>query len=138
MFLFFIPAKHTKRPGSKLLEWEEAQDGIPWDILLIESGLALAEAFAANQFNDYIASKLTEMDSLSPYLIVFLISLSITILTEFIANTAAALVASITLPVIGSLAVAIKVNSFCLMMPTVITCSFALSSCFNFSKCHGG
>jgi sodium-dependent dicarboxylate transporter 2/3/5 len=123
LFLFFVPAKNTKRAGSKILAWEEAQEGIPWEILLlIGSGLALAEAFSYNQFNDYIASNLTGLDDLSPYLIVFLISLSITTLTEFTSNTA---VASITLPVIASLAVAIRVNPFFLMMPTVISCSFA-------------
>jgi len=123
LFLCFIPARNAKRPGSKLLEWEEAQEGIPWEILLLRGcGLALAEAFSFNQFNDYIATKLTGLDGLSPNLIVFLISLSITTLPEFTSNTA---VASITLPVIASLAVAIKVNPFFLMMPTVVACSFA-------------
>ena len=41
------------------------------------SGLALAEAFSVNQFNDYVASKLTGLDDLSPYLVfVFVLSLS--------------------------------------------------------------
>jgi len=123
LFLFFIPARNTKKAGSKILEWEEAQEGIPWEILLlIGSGLSLAEAFSYNQFNDYIASKLTGFNEMNPYLIVLLISLSITTLTEFTSNTA---VASITLPVIASLAVAIEVNPFFLMMPTVVACSFA-------------
>jgi len=122
LFLFFIPAKSGHK-GSKLLTWEEVQADIPWEILLlIGSGLALAEAFSVNNFNDFIASKLTGLDGMSPYLIVFIISLAITALTEFTSNTA---VASITLPVIAAVAVAIRVNPFFLMMPTVISCSFA-------------
>jgi len=122
LFLFFIPAKSGK-PGTKLLSWEEAEKEIPWNILLlIGSGLALAEAFSVNEFNDYMAQHITGLGKLSPYLIVLLVSATITVLTEFTSNTA---VASITLPVIASTCVAIRINPIFLMMPTVISCSFA-------------
>jgi len=126
LFLFFIPAKNAKEAGTKLLEWEETQKGIPWEILiLIGSGLSLAEAFLVNDFNDYIAAKLTSLDGLSPYVLALLISVIITMLTEITSNTA---IASITLPVIASLAVAIRVNPFFLMIPAAVSCSFAFFS----------
>jgi len=122
LLLFFIPAKNAE-PGTKLLSWAQAHQQIPWDILLlIGSGLALAEAYSANGFNAYIASHLSSLRTLPPYLFVLFICIMITVFTEFTSNTA---VASITFPVIASTAVAIRVNPFLLLVPAVVSCSSA-------------
>jgi sodium-dependent dicarboxylate transporter 2/3/5 len=120
--LFFIPAKNT-RIGHRLLEWDYASKYVPWDIImLLGGGFALAEAFSATHFTDWISVKLGGMVDLSPYLILSLVVASVTILTEFTSNVATA---SIVIPIVASTSVAMKINPLFLMVPAAVSCSFA-------------
>jgi len=120
--LFFIPTKN-RAVGYRILEWDYVVKQIPWDVmLLLGGGFALAEAFNQTKFTDWISMHLSSLKELSPYLILAIIVVSVTVLTEFTSNVATA---SIVIPIVASMSVAMKINPLFLMAPAAISCSFA-------------
>ena len=116
--LFLIPAKN----GKTILDWETAAK-IPWHIvLLFGGGFALASGFKESGLAEFLGQKLTGVGSLHPILIVAAICLFVTFLTELTSNTATA---EMLLPILGALAIAIKINPLMLMIPATLSCSCA-------------
>ncbi|MCS7207836.1 MAG: SLC13 family permease [Dehalococcoidia bacterium] len=116
--LFLLPA----RPGGRLLTGE-AIKALPWDVvLLLGGGLALAHAFSATGLDTWLAQRLTVLGGLPPVLILGIVVAAIVFATELASNTA---IASITLPVVGSMAVALGVEPFPLMIAVTFAASLA-------------
>ena len=121
--LFVIPSKEKK--GQPLLTWEEAER-LPWGvIILFGGGLSLAAAFQSSHLAEWLGQRLAGISELPLFFIILSIALFVNLLTEVTSNVATA---SIMLPVLASLAEAIGVHPFLLMIPATMaaSCAFML------------
>ncbi len=120
LVLFMIPVNLKRREF--LLDWKTAVT-IPWDIIILfGGGFALAQGFNESGLTRWLAEQLTVLQGIDILLIIAAVVLLVIFLTEVTSNTATA---SLLLPVMGALAVAIEVHPFGLMVATVIAASFA-------------
>lgn len=121
MLLFLIPAKAT----SRILDWSDSKE-IPWGVLLLfGGGLAIAAGFQSSGLSTWLGDQLTILDGLHMLVIIGGATLLIMMLTEITSNTATA---TMILPVVAALAVAIDVHPFALMIPCAMAanCAFML------------
>lgn len=118
--LFAIPSR--SEPGARVLDWT-AVTRLPWDIvLLFGGGFALAKGFEVSGLSVWVGSNLEFVSSFHPVLVLVIICLFSTFLTEFTSNTATA---QIMLPILASLAVAAGFNPLFIMIPATFSFSFA-------------
>ncbi|MEE9167111.1 MAG: SLC13 family permease [Candidatus Neomarinimicrobiota bacterium] len=118
--LFLVPSR--KHPGSRIMNWETASK-LPWNIvLLFGGGFALASGFTKSGLSDWLGDQLSGIGSLHPVLIVGMVCLFVTFLTELTSNTATS---EMLLPILAALAISIKVNPLLLMIPATLSCSCA-------------
>lgn len=122
--LFVIPA--GPRHGGRLLDWESAKQ-VPWGILLLfGGGLAIAQGFTTSGLGDYLARQFEGfLGDASPLLVVVSVTTFVTSVTELTSNTATA---SMVIPIFASLAEAIQVSPFLLLIPAAVaaSCAFML------------
>lgn len=120
LLLFMIPVNLRQREF--LLDWKTAVR-IPWDIIILfGGGFALAQGFSETGLTSWIAGQLTVLEGVAVVLIIAAVALLVIFLTEITSNTATA---SLLLPVMGALAVAVDVHPLGLMAAAVIAASFA-------------
>ncbi|MBC7186130.1 MAG: SLC13/DASS family transporter [Calditrichaeota bacterium] len=120
VLLFVVPVDFRRREF--LLDWETAR-GIPWGVLLLfGGGIALAGAFESSGLAAWVGHRLSLLRSLPPLVLVSLVCLVTTFVTEVTSNTA---VASIFTPVLGATAVAVGMHPLLLMIPSAISASCA-------------
>jgi sodium-dependent dicarboxylate transporter 2/3/5 len=120
LLLFVIPVNLKKREF--LLDWQTAVK-IPWDIIvLFGGGFALAQGFSESGLTSWLAAQLAVLKGVNLALLIMAVVLLVIYLTELTSNTATA---SLILPVMGALAVAIGVHPFGLMVAAVVAASFA-------------
>lgn len=120
-FLLFIIPTNLKK-GEFLLDWETAVK-IPWGIIvLFGGGLALAEGFGATGLAAWMAEQLTVLDGASVVTLIFAVTLFTIFLTEVTSNTATA---TMLMPIMGSMALAMAVHPYGLMVAAGIAASFA-------------
>jgi sodium-dependent dicarboxylate transporter 2/3/5 len=118
--LFLIPAKRIK--GSRIMDWNAIAQ-LPWNIILLfGGGFALASGFVESGLSQWLGTQLQGASSLQPIFLIALICLFVTFLTEMTSNTATA---QMLLPILGSLAIAVRVNPLLLMIPGTLSCSCA-------------
>ncbi|MCZ0925967.1 DASS family sodium-coupled anion symporter [Halomonas janggokensis] len=120
--LFLIP---SKRRGGCLLDWEVAKD-VPWGILLLfGGGLAIAAGFSASGLAEWIGEQMSVLEGVNFLLVILMASAMVLFLTEITSNTATA---TMILPVLASLALALNVHPFVLMVPAAMAanCAFML------------
>jgi sodium-dependent dicarboxylate transporter 2/3/5 len=120
LVLFMIPVNLSRREF--LLDWKTAVT-IPWDIIILfGGGFALAQGFSESGLTLWLAEQLSVLQGVDVLLIIAVVVLLVIFLTEVTSNTATA---SLLLPVMGALAVAIDVHPMGLMVAAVIAASFA-------------
>ncbi|MBB6451305.1 sodium-dependent dicarboxylate transporter 2/3/5 [Geomicrobium halophilum] len=120
VLLFSIPANRLK--GGRILSWEDSRD-IPWGVLLLfGGGLAIAQGFTASGLSDWLGEQLTVLDGFNLIIIIAASTIFIMILTEITSNTATA---TMILPVVAALAVALNVHPFALMVPCAMAANMA-------------
>jgi sodium-dependent dicarboxylate transporter 2/3/5 len=96
---------------------------LPWGIvLLFGGGFALAKGFQVSGLSAFIGNKFAGLSGTPPFLMVIVICLTITFLTELTSNTATT---EMILPILASVAVAMKVNPLLLMIPATLSASCA-------------
>ena len=118
--LFVIPSNFKK--GEFLLDWKTAVK-IPWDIIILfGGGFALAESFSASGLTEWIALQLAILQGTDIIIIVAVIVLTVIFLTEVTSNTATA---SLMLPIMGSLAVAMQLHPLATMAAAAMAASYA-------------
>lgn len=122
--LFLIPAKPVAEPqGPALLEWNVVQHKIPWGVLLLMGGsFSMAEASSKSGLSKMLGKYLTRLDVLNPVVLVAVLCIFTTTVTEIASNTATA---SVLLPITSYLAQALRIHPFLLMIPVTISASFA-------------
>ena len=121
--LFAVPT--TKKYGSRILEWKDSKE-IPWGVLLLfGGGLAIAAGFRQTGLSEWIGTQLTVLDGYHILIIITLSTLLVLALTEITSNTATA---TMILPVLAALALALHIHPFALMVPAAMAanCAFML------------
>lgn len=121
--LFVIPSVNKK--GDRLMDWNTAVK-LPWGILLLfGGGLAIASGFVSTGLSEWIGSQLMGLDGVSVIVMIFLVAALVLALTEITSNTATA---SMMYPIMGSLAVALGIHPYALMIAAGVaaSCAFML------------
>ena len=120
LLLFVIPSNLAKREF--LLDWKTAA-GIPWDIIILfGGGFALAQGFSESGLSLWVANQLGSLEGASLLTIISVVTLTIIFLTEITSNTATA---TLMIPVLGALSIAVGIHPFSLMVPAAIAASYA-------------
>ncbi|MBF6634477.1 MAG: anion permease, partial [Planococcus sp. (in: Bacteria)] len=123
MILFIIPSKNRK--GDHLLDWATAVK-LPWGILLLfGGGLAIAAGFTNSGLSEWIGSQLIGLQGVNVLIIVLVVAALVLFLTEITSNTATA---SMMFPIMASLAVALSIHPYALMVTAAVaaSCAFML------------
>lgn len=123
ILLFMIPAKSGA--SSRILNWGDSKD-IPWGVLLLfGGGLAIAAGFRSSGLSDWMGEQLTMLNGFHLIVIISCATLLIMMMTEITSNTATA---TMILPVVAALAVALHIHPFALMVPCAMAanCAFML------------
>ena len=120
--LFFVPAKNRAN-GEVRVMGGEVLPRLPWNVvLLIGGGFALATAFQATGLAELIGGQFQAAGALPPFVLILLVCLAITFLTELTSNTATT---EMILPILASVAVATGAHPLVLMMPATMSASCA-------------
>ncbi len=120
--LFLIPSPSK---GGCLLDWSVAKD-VPWGILLLfGGGLAIAAGFGSSGLASWIGGQMSVLEGVNFMLVILLATGMVLFLTEITSNTATA---TMILPVLASLALALNIHPFVLMVPAAMAanCAFML------------
>lgn len=119
VILFILP---TKNKQERIMDWETAKN-LPWGIvLLFGGGLAIAKAFQESGLAVWFGDNLSVLH-IFPYLVVLLfVALIVNFLTEVTSNVATA---SVFLPVMAGVALAMNVHPFPLMAVVCLSASCA-------------
>jgi sodium-dependent dicarboxylate transporter 2/3/5 len=108
--------------GKRLLKWETAAT-IPWGLLLLfAGGLAIAKAFETSGLSALLASGLGSAAGWPEIVMIGLVCLVVTFLTEVTSNTATA---ALLLPVLAAAAQATGTEPMKLMIPATLSASCA-------------
>lgn len=117
--LFLIPSKNER--GTFILEWKDVKQLPLRIILLFGGGFALAKGFEVSGLSDYLASRLQFFSEYPLWVIILILAIIVTILSEFASNVATI---TLMLPVLASLAIAIGIDPVKLMIPATFAASF--------------
>ncbi len=122
LLLFLIPVKNKKSNYKTIVDASVFKD-LPWSvILLFGGGFALAKGFQVSGLSEYIGTHLSSLEGTSPLSTILGISSVMTFTTEFTSNTATT---QMIIPVLASVAVAMKTNPLILIIPATLSASFA-------------
>ncbi len=117
LFLFLLPSGDKQKQGA-LLEWKDAQENVPWGLLvLFGGGLSLANAVQATGLAVWIGSLIPQGINLA--LVIILVVALIIFLTELTSNMATT---ATFLPVVAAIAIQSNFN------PLLITAAVALAA----------
>uniref|UniRef100_A0AAZ3RUA9 Solute carrier family 13 member 2 n=1 Tax=Oncorhynchus tshawytscha TaxID=74940 RepID=A0AAZ3RUA9_ONCTS len=106
-----------------LLNWDVVHKKMPWNILLlVGGGFALARGSETSGLSQWLGESLAPLQSIPPVAISFLLSLLIATFTECSSNVATT---TLFLPILASMAVAIKLHPLYVMLPCTICASLA-------------
>jgi len=122
VILFILP---SSKKDKKILTWDDAVK-LPWGILLLfGGGMALASGFDSSGLANWIGSQMTSFNSIPLILLLFILIASINFLTEITSNLATT---AMLLPVLVSLASAIGVHPYFLLVGATVaaSCAFML------------
>ncbi len=121
--LFLLPGDGA---GRMVLDWSDAEDGLPWGVLLLfGGGLSLAAAVAATGLDSWFGEQVSGLGALPVILILMSVVGLVIFLTEVTSNTATA---ATFIPVLGGIAAGIGVDAMSLLIPAAFaaTCAFML------------
>lgn len=108
--------------GDQLLSWSWATD-IPWGMLLMfAGGITLATGFQTSGLAELIGHSLSSALNMPLWLLILLVCLTVTFLTEVTSNTATT---TLLMPILGATALAGGMAPELLMIPAAISASCA-------------
>ncbi|WP_422073277.1 SLC13 family permease [Tranquillimonas rosea] len=121
--LFILPGRGR---GEMVLNWRDAENGLPWGVLLLfGGGLSLAGAVAATGLDSWFGEQVSGLGVLPTILLVASVVALVMFLTEITSNTATA---ATFIPVLGGVAAGIGTDPMTLLIPAAFaaTCAFML------------
>ncbi|XP_056910234.1 solute carrier family 13 member 2-like [Takifugu flavidus] len=136
MFFFVIPSelprcgsygsdkegKKVKAPQT-LLSWKVVHERMPWNvILLLGGGFALAAGSEKSGLSEWLGQRLAPLQQIPPFAISLLLSMLVATFTECSSNVATT---TLFLPILASMAIAIKMHPLYVMLPCTIAASLA-------------
>ncbi len=108
--------------GDRMLTWDDAKE-IPWGLLILfGGGLAIAKAFGSSGLSQIIGDSLAEVTSQQSVLMIGIIAITVTFLTELTSNTATT---TLLMPILASASIAAAVDPRLLMVPAAMSASCA-------------
>ena len=108
--------------GGKLLDWESAST-IHWGVLLLfAGGIAIAKAFAVTGISAAIGESLSGVTRLSIIVLIAVVALTVTFLTEITSNTATA---TLLMPILAAASLGAGFEPGLLMLPAALSASCA-------------
>ncbi|MCP4601284.1 MAG: DASS family sodium-coupled anion symporter [Proteobacteria bacterium] len=117
---FILPVDKERKVS--LLNWEHANKA-PWDILLLfGGGFAIAKGFQESGLTQWVGMQLSVLQGVSPIIIIAVVALTMTFLTEVTSNTAST---TMMLPILAATAQAVNINPLLFMIPATISASCA-------------
>ena len=122
ILLFLLPSKKT---GGKILVWKDAVK-LPWGILILfGGGMALALGFENSGLAVWIGGQMTSLGTIPLIVLLLILIASVNFLTEITSNLATT---AMLLPVLVSLASAIGVHHYFLLVGATVaaSCAFML------------
>ncbi|RJL05587.1 anion transporter [Paracoccus aestuarii] len=123
LVMFLLPGRGRDQ---MVLEWKDAERGLPWGVLLLfGGGLSLASAVAASGLDGWFGQQVTGLGALPTVLLVAAVVAIIMFLTEVTSNTATA---ATFIPILGGVALGIGADPMTLLIPAALaaTCAFML------------
>lgn len=123
LVLFFLPGD---REGHMVLDWNDAESGLPWGVLLLfGGGLSLAAAVSASGLDEWFGQQVEGLGALPIVLLIAAVVAIVLLLTEVTSNTATA---ATFIPVLGGVALGIGADPMTLLIPAALaaTCAFML------------
>nr|XP_018671214.1 solute carrier family 13 member 2-like isoform X2 [Ciona intestinalis] len=133
--LFVFPSKNPFRKSEDpsglpvasppLLGWKTLEKNFAWDVFfLLGAGFALARACEDSGLSDSVGDAISGLGDISPAGFALIISIILSLLTEFTSNVSTA---SIFLPILCRLASHSGIHPLYIAIPATISCSFAFS-----------
>ncbi len=120
--LFFIPGRDADGKRTRLMGLEVIPR-LPWNVvLLIGGGFALATAFVHTGLAQLIGGQFAAAGELPVFVLILLVCLALTFLTELTSNTATT---EMILPILASVAVVTGTHPLMLMIPATMSASCA-------------
>jgi sodium-dependent dicarboxylate transporter 2/3/5 len=108
--------------GGRLLTWEQAVT-IPWGVLLLFSGgICLAKGFVSSGLSALLGESLAGLIGMPVWLLLVIICLAVTFLTETTSNTAST---TLLMPVLAAAALAAGLAPELIMVPAAMSASCA-------------
>ncbi|KAM4617413.1 solute carrier family 13 member 1-like [Discoglossus pictus] len=106
-----------------MITWKEFEECIPWHIvILVGGGFALAKGCEVSGLSTWVGHKMEPLSSLPVWVIVLIVCLMVTTVTEVASNPATI---TIFQPILSSLAEGIGVNPLLVIIPATISASCA-------------
>ncbi|XP_013394171.1 solute carrier family 13 member 5 [Lingula anatina] len=134
LLLFMLPSeglwcfsnnKDERKPGPSpaLLDWKTVEKNFPWGVvILLGGGFALADSAKESGLSDLVGKAFESFRGINPVVLAIIIGAVVAGATEVTSNTATA---TLLIPIIGELAIAIGVHPLYLILPTTLATSFA-------------
>jgi sodium-dependent dicarboxylate transporter 2/3/5 len=123
VLLFLLPGDGR---GNMTLVWKDAEEGLPWGVLLLfGGGLSLAAAVGGTGLDAWFGEQVTGLGVLPIVVLIAAVTLIVLFLTEITSNTATA---ATFIPILGGVAIGIDVDPMTLLIPAALaaTCAFML------------
>lgn len=123
LVMFLLPGD---RQGRMVLDWRDAERGLPWGVLLLfGGGLSLASAVAASGLDGWFGQQVTGLGALPIIALIAAVVTIILFLTEVTSNTATA---ATFIPILGGVALGLGTDAMSLLIPAALaaTCAFML------------
>lgn len=118
VIMFMVP----NGKGGRLLDWDTAVS-IPWGMLLLfAGGIALAKGFTASGLSLMLGEGIQQLTEMPLFLMLIIMCLCVTYLTEITSNTATA---TLLMPILYVVAVSYGVDPAVLMIPAAMAASSA-------------
>lgn len=120
--LFLLPSRKTKKA---LLSWEDAVK-LPWGILILfGGGMALAKGFEVSGLAIWLGNQLVGLNGISIFMLIIILVTVVNFLTEITSNMATT---AMLLPILVSLATALDVHPYFLLIAATLaaSCAFML------------
>ncbi|HMQ53561.1 MAG TPA: DASS family sodium-coupled anion symporter [Anaerolineae bacterium] len=118
--MFIVPTNFQK--NEFLLDWKSAAK-IPWGVvILFGGGLALTDGVSKVALDTWVTGQLTVLSGMAVIVLLAVIVFIAIFLTEVTSNTATA---TLLIPAVGSLAIAMGIHPYGPMIAACVACSYA-------------